>query len=67
MKIVEVESRFDSVENFVEGVERFGFEKIWMDLSHDLFYFMDFKKTRDVKKKKKLPTISLHPCLYKKR
>ncbi|KAJ8931777.1 hypothetical protein NQ314_015309 [Rhamnusium bicolor] len=67
LKIAEVESRFDDVENFIEGVQRFGFKKTWKDLSHNLFYFLDFKKENNIKNKKKLPTISLLPCLYKKR
>ncbi|KAJ8958302.1 hypothetical protein NQ318_017448, partial [Aromia moschata] len=67
LKIAEVESRFEDVDNFIEGISRFGFKKIWMDLSHDLFYFMDFRKVMTVKNKKKVPTMSLLPCLYKKR
>ena len=33
----------------------------------DFFYFIDFKKIGEVKKKKKLPEIALKACLYKKR
>lgn len=62
-----MESRFDSVEKFIKGVEKLGFVNTWKDLSHNLFYFMDFKKTEDVKKKKAVPEITLKPCLYKKR
>ncbi|GJQ84323.1 hypothetical protein Trydic_g5261 [Trypoxylus dichotomus] len=67
LKVAEVESRFDTVEVFIEGVKRFGFVNTWKDLSHNLFYFLDFKKTFQCKSLHKLPTISLHPCLYKKR
>ncbi|RZC43123.1 Methyltransf 8 domain containing protein, partial [Asbolus verrucosus] len=67
LKIAEVESRFDDVHQFIEGLRKFHFKNIWKDLSHNLFYFLDFKKEANIKKKKKLPTISLHPCLYKKR
>lgn len=68
LKIAEVESRFESVENFIKGVEKLGFTKVWTDLSHNLFYFMDFKKTTNLKNKAKdIPEIKLKPCLYKKR
>lgn len=68
LKIAEVESRFESVENFIKGVEKLGFAKVWKDLSQNLFYFLDFKKTADTKKKmKNVPEIKLQPCLYKKR
>ncbi|KAJ8914605.1 hypothetical protein NQ315_017310 [Exocentrus adspersus] len=67
LKIAEVQSRFDNVDNFIAGLQYFGFKRIWKDLSHNLFYFMDFKKVMTIRNKKKLPTISLLPCLYKKR
>lgn len=68
LKIADVESRFESVEDFINGVEKLGFAKTWMDLSHNLFYFLDFKKTEAViKKNKTVPEIKLKPCLYKKR
>lgn len=69
MKIAEVESRFDDINRFVKTVERFGFEPVAQDLSHNLFYFLDFKKTNSIspKRKNKLPELTLKPCLYKKR
>lgn len=67
MKIAEVESRFENVEIFVKNLKSFGFNNVSKDLSHSLFYFLDFKKVADVKKKKSLPPVTLHPCLYKKR
>ncbi|XP_018571592.1 ribosomal RNA-processing protein 8 [Anoplophora glabripennis] len=67
MKIAEVESRFGNCDSFIEGIQYFGFKKVWKDLSHNLFCFIDFKKVSNIKDKKKLPTISLLPCLYKKR
>ncbi|KAG5898462.1 hypothetical protein JTB14_015469 [Gonioctena quinquepunctata] len=67
MKIAEVESRFEDVNTFIKGVQHFGFKNTWKDLSHNLFYFMDFKKNGIVKNKKKAPALSLLPCLYKKR
>jgi ribosomal RNA-processing protein 8 len=64
-----VESRFEDVQEFIQKLEKFGFVNTWKDLSHNLFYFMDFKKEKYISKKmkKKLPELNLKPCLYKKR
>jgi len=70
MKIAEVESRFDNVNIFVDSLAKYGFEKIKLDQAIEMFVFMDFKKTQDISKtalKKKLPTLELKPCIYKKR
>ncbi|XP_072752668.1 uncharacterized protein [Anoplolepis gracilipes] len=68
LKIAEVESRFEDVTGFIKLLTNYGFKNTWKDLSHDLFYFMDFKKEEDTyMKKKNLPLITLKPCLYKKR
>lgn len=71
LKVAELESRFQgqecSVDTFIADVEKFGFKNTWKDLKKDFFYFLDFQKVKDVKKKKKLPEIELKPCLYKKR
>jgi len=71
LKIAELESRFQGqefdVDQFISDVEKFGFKSSWKDLKKDFFYFLDFQKVKDVKKKKKLPDITLKPCLYKKR
>ncbi|XP_066259232.1 ribosomal RNA-processing protein 8-like [Euwallacea similis] len=67
LKISEVESRFEDVDDFVKKCNKYGFKKTWMDLSYNLFYFIDFRKIASVGDKKKLPAIALQPCLYKKR
>jgi len=72
LKIAELESRFKGeacdINKFIESIEKFGFQNSWKDLQKDFFYFLDFKKVTDCKKKKgKLPDIELKPCLYKKR
>lgn len=68
MKIAEVSSRFDNVENFIESVKSCGFDLISKDLGDKHFYFLNFKKTHDVNKfNKKIADFSLNPCLYKKR
>nr|CAD7425828.1 unnamed protein product [Timema monikensis] len=67
LKIAEVESRFDNIDNFINHLQKFGFTKLHKDVSHDLFCFMDFKKKSVPGKKNKLPVINLRPCFYKKR
>lgn len=67
LKIAEVESRFENVDEFIKSIQKFGFRNVWKDLSHNLFYFLDFTKVYNIKNKSKLPTLSLLPCLYKKR
>ncbi|KAH1026410.1 hypothetical protein HUJ05_000082 [Dendroctonus ponderosae] len=67
LKIAEVESRFEDVDAFIKNCEQYGFKKTWMDLSYNLFYFIDFKKESSSRNKAKLPSLTLQPCLYKKR
>lgn len=67
LKIAEVESRFEDVDNFIKSMQKFGFRNIWKDISHNLFYFLDFTKMHNVRNKSKLPKLTLLPCLYKKR
>ncbi|XP_008546035.1 ribosomal RNA-processing protein 8 [Microplitis demolitor] len=68
LKIAEISSRFDDVNEFINALAFYGFKYTWKDLSHKYFYFMDFKKVKNVDIKcKNLPQISLKPCLYKKR
>lgn len=66
--IAEVESRFEDVEAFSKEVQRLGFKLKNLDKSHKVFFFMDFTKVNDPPAKKaKLPSITLKPCLYKRR
>lgn len=68
IKVAEVSSRFEDIKVFVDFVQKCGFELISKDLSHNLFYFINFKKTYDVNNfNKNIPNYSLKPCLYKKR
>ncbi|XP_018395533.1 PREDICTED: ribosomal RNA-processing protein 8 [Cyphomyrmex costatus] len=68
LKIAEVESRFEDVKDFIRLLRHYGFKNTWKDLSHNLFYFMDFKKKEDISmKRKNLPSITLKSCVYKKR
>ncbi|XP_043672952.1 ribosomal RNA-processing protein 8 [Vespula pensylvanica] len=68
LKIAEIESRFEHIENFIKLLNDYGFVNTWKDLSQNLFYFLDFKKVKDITtNRNKLPTITLKSCLYKKR
>ncbi|XP_020293029.1 ribosomal RNA-processing protein 8 [Pseudomyrmex gracilis] len=68
LKIAEVESRFYKVRDFIRALDKYGFKNTWKDLSHNLFYFMDFTKERDITmRRQNLPEINLKSCLYKKR
>lgn len=68
LKIAEVSSRFENINTFIGFVQKCGFELVSKDLSHNLFYFINFKKTHDVNEfNKKIQDYSLKPCLYKKR
>ncbi|CAH0717499.1 unnamed protein product, partial [Brenthis ino] len=66
--IAEVESRFDNVEAFTKEVQKLGFNLKKLDKSQKVFFFMEFTKVREAPvKKAKLPTLTLKPCIYKKR
>ena len=67
LMIAEVESRFEDIDNFTSAMVHFGFNLKKKDLSNQMFIFMEFQKTRKVSKTGKLPTLSLDPCIYKKR
>uniref|UniRef100_A0A182Q7Q8 Ribosomal RNA-processing protein 8 n=1 Tax=Anopheles farauti TaxID=69004 RepID=A0A182Q7Q8_9DIPT len=68
LKIAEVSSRFENVNDFINTVKKCGFQLEVKDMKHSLFYFFNFKKNRTViKGSTKIPAYSLKPCLYKKR
>ncbi|XP_044010555.1 ribosomal RNA-processing protein 8-like [Aphidius gifuensis] len=68
LKIADVESRFENIQEFVKSLEKYGFQNTYQDLSNNLFYFMDFKKIEDVNRRNKnLPQVYLKTCLYKRR
>ncbi|XP_077300605.1 uncharacterized protein LOC143921267 [Arctopsyche grandis] len=67
LKIAEVESRFENIDQFVSDIQKYGFSLIKKDFNNELFYFIDLKKENEVKKRNKLPQLNLNPCLYKKR
>jgi len=67
LKVAEVKNRFENVKDFIRLLRNYGFKNTWKDLSHNLFYFMDFKKEKDIRgklKKKTLPPITLKSSLY---
>lgn len=67
LKIAEVESRFQNVDKFIEQLNKYGFTLTWKDFSCNMFYFLDFRKDKNIRNKQNLPNVTLQPCLYKKR
>ncbi|KAL1110229.1 hypothetical protein AAG570_008306 [Ranatra chinensis] len=67
MKIADVESRFECVDQFINDMTSFGFKLISKDYSCNIFLFLDFRKFSSISVSKKLPNVSLKPCMYKKR
>lgn len=68
LKIAEVESRFDNIRHFIDNVQRCGFQLMSQDITTKIFYFLYFKKTKDIKKDAVgVPDFALKPCLYKRR
>lgn len=65
LKVAEVKSRFDKVDEFVQHVQGSGFKLMDKDVNGEFFYFFNFKKTGDAPKVG--TQFSLKPCLYKKR
>ena len=69
LKICEIASRIDSVEDFIENVELFGFKLVKTDTISKMFLDFEFKATFIAKKgdSSNAPSIQLNPCLYKRR
>ena len=75
LKIAEVQSRFESITEFVELVEQIGFRKTEQIAPNNVFILFTFKKLAapisNLKKRPANESISqnmvLKPCKYKKR
>lgn len=67
LKIAEIETRFDNVNEFINNLKALGFDLISKDISTKVFYFLYLKKARNVSDSKQLKNFSLKPCMYKKR
>jgi ribosomal RNA-processing protein 8 len=63
----EVTSRIRNTKKFIDDVEKFGFKLQEVNTKNSHFTSFTFKKVKDMITTKKLPTVSLEPCLYKKR
>ncbi|KAG8196432.1 hypothetical protein JTE90_012257 [Oedothorax gibbosus] len=66
LKIAEVESRIENLDIFIENLKTLGFVLERQNLKNKLFVFLDLKKVKK-KKSSKAATITLRPCMYKKR
>jgi ribosomal RNA-processing protein 8 len=68
LKIAEVVSRFSGLSRFTDAVCSYGFQLLNKRDINQMFYLMDFKKIKVVKKStSSLPVIKLKPCIYKRR
>lgn len=67
LKIAEIESRFENVHHFINNLKSCGFDLLSKDITTKVFYFLYFKKSRNVSDSKQIRNFSLKPCLYKKR
>ena len=69
LKICEIASRIDSVEDFVGSVESFDFKLIRKDIISKMFLDFEFKATAVAKQgeNSSAPSIHLNPCIYKRR
>lgn len=70
LKICEIASRIESVEDFVGSVESFGFKVIKTDTLSKMFLDFEFKATSVAKRgdSNSAPiNIHLNPCIYKRR
>lgn len=65
LKVAEVKSRFDNVDEFLQHVQSCGFKVVDKDVNGEYFYYFNFKKIGDATKTGN--QFSLKPCLYKKR
>lgn len=65
LKVAEVKSRFEKVDDFLSCVQSCGFKLLDKDVSGEYFYYFNFKKISDAMKLGS--QFSLKPCLYKKR
>ena len=68
LKICEIVSRIDSVEDFITNVELFGFKLLKMDTISKMFLEFEFRvKAKQEGNTDTLPNIHLNPCIYKRR
>ena len=68
MKICEIESRFESVDDFIRDVETIGFTMVNNETFSKMFIDFEFERvSRKLSGGKSLPQIHLKPCIYKRR
>ena len=68
LKICEIASRFESLDQFVAEVEKLGFQLLHNELFSKMFLDIEFKLVcRNRLRPADRPEIQLKPCMYKKR
>lgn len=63
----EVTSRIRNTKKFIDDLEKFGFKLEEVNTKNTHFTNFRFKKVKNFVASKKTPTVTLEPCLYKKR
>ncbi|GIY41578.1 ribosomal RNA-processing protein 8 [Caerostris extrusa] len=67
LKIAEVESRIEDLNHFIKYLTSIGFTLLKKNTKHKMFVFLELKKQKAKCNSGKIPSLSLRPCLYKKR
>ncbi|XP_046853237.1 ribosomal RNA-processing protein 8-like [Xenia sp. Carnegie-2017] len=67
LKVAEVVSRFENLEEFITMVSTFGYNLLRKDETNKMFVQFEFEKSLKNTQRPKLPSLLLKPCLYKKR
>ena len=67
LKICEIASRIELVDDFVANVELFGFKFIKTDTIGKMFLDFEFRAKSTRKDASVIPNIHLNPCIYKRR
>ncbi|XP_037948035.1 ribosomal RNA-processing protein 8-like [Teleopsis dalmanni] len=65
--IVEIQTRFDNVQDFIQRLRSCGFQLVRKDMLSKLFLFFQFKKVQSIGKVAIVKPFQLKPCLYRKR
>ncbi|KAM4742367.1 uncharacterized protein rrp8 isoform 1-T1 [Anableps anableps] len=67
LKVAEVASRFDNVQNFISALAGLGFKMTSKDTENSHFFSFEFVKSGNAPKDVKKSGLQLKPCVYKKR
>lgn len=60
LKVAEVKSRIENIEDFIRGVEKYGFKLKVKDLSNKMFVLMDFVKSKETEIRVSKPSTGIN-------